>query len=60
MKLLSINYCNSTFSIEKNGEVYTGSFGTCGGFVTVTNLIGYKANLPLKFRIETFLYDVIL
>lgn len=53
MKLLSINHCNSTFSVE-------GSFGTCGGFVTVTNLIGYKANLPLKFRIETFLYDIIL
>ena len=60
MKLLSVNYCNSTFSVESNGEVYTASFGTCGGFVTVTNLIGYKANLSLKFRIETFLYDIIL
>lgn len=60
MKLLSINYCNSTFYVENNGEVYTGSFGTCGGFVIVTNLTGYKANLPLKFRIETFLYDIIL
>lgn len=60
MKLLSINYCNSTFSVENNGEVYTGSFGTCGGFVIVTNLTGYKANLPLKFRIEHFLYDIIL
>lgn len=60
MKLLSINYCNSTFFVENNGEVYTGSFDTCGDFVTVTNLIRYKANLPLKFRIEHFLYDIIL
>lgn len=60
MKLLSINYCNSTFSVESNGEVYTGSFGTYGGFVTVTNLIGHRANLPLKFRIEHFLYEIIL
>lgn len=60
MKLLLINYCNNTFSVKCNGEIYTGSFGTCGGFVTVTNLTGYKANFPLKFRIEHFLYDIIL
>lgn len=59
MKLLSINYCNSTFFVENNGEVYTGS-SILVDFVTVTNLIRYKANLPLKFRIEHFLYDIIL
>jgi hypothetical protein len=60
MKLISINYYTSTFTVENDGKSYNGSFDMTGGFVTVSNVTGDKVNMPLTFKIELFLTSEIL